>query len=207
MRRYLKYIIFNAIAIIATGVIIYFGRQHAFSWVLLPEVVWIACVAGVNLFFIFREPRDFKYELAKACRDSAFKEQLNAIADAYDEVLCKEEFFSAEEFQGSVFEAYSLIRQQIESNTISALDIDALHPKGKPANSGYMDELKAYSEELVGKLGELVEQAIRLQSIKDDVDTSFVDDYIQALNHVLESNNLTLDAYAAKYGEGADDDD
>ena len=43
--------------------------------------------------------------------------------------------------------------------------------------------------------------------MKDDVDTSFVTDYIQAMDAVLESDDLTYDAVAAKYATKEDDDD
>lgn len=199
MKRYIKYIIFNAIAIAATCAIIYFGRQHEPAWALFPELTWIVIVAAGNLFMISREPRDLRYDLSRACRKSPFKEQLHSMANAYDEVLDRQDFFASEDYQGPVAEAYSLIKRQVESNVTSAIDIAMQHPKGKPAKSDYIDELADYTKQLVGKLEQLVEQAIRLRSMRDDVDTSFVADYIQSMDAVLESDDLTYDAYAAKY--------
>lgn len=199
MKRYIKYIIFNVIAIAATCAIIYFGRQHEPAWALFPELTWIVIVAAGNLFMISREPRDLRYDLSRACRKSPFKEQLHSMANAYDEVLDRQDFFASEDYQGPVSEAYSLIKRQVESNVTSAIDIAMQHPKGKPAKSDYIDELADYTKQLVGKLEQLVEQAIRLRSMRDDVDTSFVTDYIQSMDAVLESDDLTYDAYAAKY--------
>ena len=53
------------------------------------------------------------------------------------------------------------------------------------------------------KLEQLVEQTIRLRSMRDDVDTSFVTDFIESMDAVLESDDLTYDAYAAKYARAA----
>ena len=50
---------------------------------------------------------------------------------------------------------------------------------------------------------QLVEQTIRLRSMRDDVDTSFVTDFIESMDAVLESDDLTYDAYAAKYARAA----
>lgn len=203
MKRYIKYIFVNLLALVATGVIIYFARQHAPSWALLPELVWIVVVAAINLIMIAREPRDLRYDLSRACRKSVFREELDSIANSYDEVLAREDFFAADELQGSVSEAYSLIKRQMESNVTSAIDVAMQHPKGKPAESDYLDELEDYSEQLAEKLEQLVEQTIRLRSMRDDVDTSFVTDFIESMDAVLENDDLTYDAYAAKYARAA----
>lgn len=203
MKRYAKYIILNLLAIVATGVIIYFGRLQPPSWTLLPEVAWIIVVLAINLIMIAREPRDLRYDLSRACRRTVFTEQLDSMANSYDEVLAKESFFAQKEYQGPISEAYGLIKRQVESNVLSAVDIATTHPKGKPAQSSYLEELRAYSEQLVEKQGQLVEQAIRLRSIKDDVDTSFVSDFIEAMDVVLENDDLTYEAYVAQYGQPA----
>ena len=203
MKRYIKYIFVNLLALVATGVIIYFARQHAPSWALLPELAWIVIVAAINLIMIAREPRDLRYDLSRACRKSVFKEELDSIANSYDEVLARQDFFAADELQGSASEAYSLIKRQMESNVTSAIDVAMQHPKGKPAESDYLDELEDYSEQLAEKLEQLVEQTIRLRSMRDDVDTSFVTDFIESMDAVLESDDLTYDAYAAKYARAA----
>ena len=207
MKRYAKYIILNAIAIVATGVIIYFGRQQVPSWTLLPEIVWVLVVVAANLILIMREPRDLRYDLSRARRKSPYANQLESIEESYCEVLAKEKFFAKKDYQGPISEAYALIKKQVESNAMSALDIADTHHAGTSANSRYMDELEEYSEQLVEKQDHLVEQAIRLRSMKDDVDTSFVADYIQAMDAVLESDDLTYDAVAAKYATKEDDDD
>ena len=94
MKRYAKYIIFNLLAIVATGVIIYFGRMQPPAWTLLPEITWIVVVLAVNLIMIAREPRDLRYDLSRACRKTVFTEQLDSMANSYDEVLAKEQFFA-----------------------------------------------------------------------------------------------------------------
>ncbi|MBE6465060.1 MAG: hypothetical protein E7003_07050 [Eggerthellaceae bacterium] len=203
MKRYAKYIIFNLIAIVATGVIVYFGRTQPPTWTVLPEVAWIIVVVIFNLIMIAREPRDLRYDLSRACRKTAFPDQLDSIANSYDEVLAKEPFFSQREYLGPISEAYGLIKRQVESNVVQAIDIAEQHPKGKPAHSDYLEELKDYSEQLVEKQGQLVEQAIRLRGIKEDVDTSFVSDFIKAMDAVLESDDLTYEAYLETYGADA----
>lgn len=205
MKRYLTYIIFNTIAIAATVILIVLGRERPPYWSLWPEIILVALIVGVNFVLIYRGPRDYRYDLAKTCEGSAFAEPLHKIEKAYEEILAKEKFFAEKSQDGSISEAYSLIKKQLESNITSAIEVTLQHPKGKPAESSYMEELVGYSEQLVEKQSQLVEQAIRLQSIKDDVDISFVTEYIKAMEAVLGSDDLTYDAFADKYATMMDE--
>ena len=187
-------IIFNCICalMVICGIVLGILLQNYFVMMGLCAAIFLIFAAGNFIILMGKQGDDETDEvmndkdIIRKLTQKRSEEALNRYSDIllkyYNSLNKKTPVFEEIEDEG-MQKAYALVDQQIRSNIKSAVQFMDSYSKGD--NIAYLEELTDSTRILIGRLGELTEYKIRLDSIPDDCDTNFVNDFIESLKTMM----------------------
>ena len=129
----------------------------------------------------FEEAKDPVAWLRQCDARNLFPNEIEVLERTYRSVEAREPLFEKCGADTPFSKAFGLIKTQVRSDVKSCGQFMASYYPSSGADKSYLYDLMKNSRQLVGKLDKLVEAAIDTESAVDDVDTRYVDDFLESL--------------------------
>lgn len=160
------------------------------SYALLHNFIILCFFMCIIMFFIVSsaysiliKKTDYTRELEKYVRYPFLREDVNTIIRAYKSIENRKEYVSSLS-NDSVVDIYNQVRAQVLNNISAANSFCMSYDYVVKGDTSYLHELATECNDLVTKLNKLFEELIDVENSVFDIDTSKIDDLIEALQAI-----------------------
>lgn len=188
--NYSKLLLLNTINLVIFGLVLFLHKILILPIIIILVVFWFVFVCVSNYVILNNSKINWNAKLDKAGK-SLFVEEINRTKQTLKSVDARAHIFEDIDNE-NLKDIYEKLKQQIYTNADYITKyIDAYDYVMKPVSQKEkIKELIKQNEMLISKLNVLVEQMISVDKSVNDLDTTYVDDLIDALRTVSQTEVL-----------------
>ena len=188
--NYNKLLLLNAINLIMLGLVLFSQKFLALPIVIIFVTFWFVFVCASNYVMLNNLKINQNIKFDKASK-SLFEEEINKTKQILKSVEARTYIFEETDNE-NLKGVYEKLKQQIYTNADYIMKyIDAYDYVMRPISQREkINDLIDTNEMLISKLNTLVEQMISVDKSVNDLDTTYVDDLINALKTVSQTEIL-----------------